>query len=286
MRNLQNVTSDYLSKPTDFAVQVVGSWGYGKTYYYRNTLEPLICNTPTVTNAYKKYKPVYISLFGLKSVEDIATKIVMDFYQSKYFKAYFSKRLLRKRLKITQSILKIGLRGFLNFKRLGNVNEYLTDIKTIGENVLDTNELIICFDDLERKDTALRIEDLTGYINSLVDEGIKVLIISNDDLLLKDGDTYKNLKEKIIGISVEFVPNVKETLESIIKARYSAYSVYSKYLTDNIDDLINLSKATNNNFRHIIYALDSLHNCYSKIKSEIFDCKNDISEVSTPPIPL
>jgi hypothetical protein len=278
MRNLQNVASDYLSKPTDFAVQIVGSWGYGKTYYYRKSLEPLICNTPIVSNANKKYKPVYISLFGLKSVEDIATKIVMDFYQSKYFKAYFSKISFRKKLKITQNILKIGVRGFLNFKRLGNVNEYLTDIKTIGENTLDTNELIICFDDLERKDTALKIEDLTGYINSLVDEGIKVLIISNDDLLLKDGDTYKNLKEKIIGISVEFVPNVRETLESIIKARYSTFPVYSKYLTDNIDDLINLSKANDNNFRHIIYALDSFHNCYSKIKSEIFDCKNEISE--------
>lgn len=278
MRNLQKVTSEYLSKPTDFAVQVVGSWGYGKTYYYRKTLEPLICNTPTVTDATKKYKPVYISLFGLKSVEDIATKIVMDFYQSKYFKAYFSKRLLRKRLKITQSILKIGLRGFLNFKRLGSVNDYLTDIKTIGENVLDSNELIICFDDLERKDTALKIEDLTGYINSLVDEGIKVLIISNDDLLLKEGDTYKKLKEKIIGISVEFVPNAKETLESIINLRYSTFPVYSKYLTENIDELLNLCKATNYNFRHIIYALDSLHNCYSKIKTEILDSKNDISE--------
>lgn len=278
MRNLQNVISDYLSKPTDFAVQVVGSWGYGKTYYYRKTLEPLICNTPTVTDATKKYKPVYISLFGLKSVEDIATKIVMDFYQSKYFKAYFSKRLLRKRLKITQSILKIGLRGFLNFKRLGSVNDYLTDIKTIGENVLDSHELIICFDDLERKDSALKIEDLTGYINSLVDEGIKVLIISNDDLLLKEGDTYKNLKEKIIGISVEFVPNAEHTLESIIKLRYSTFPFYSKFLTDIFDDLLNICKATNYNFRHIIYALDSLHNCYSKIKTEILDCNNDISE--------
>jgi hypothetical protein len=278
MRNLQNVISDYLSKPTDFAVQIVGSWGYGKTYYYRKILEPLICGTSTVTKANKNYKPVYISLFGLKSVEDISTKIVMDFYQSKYFKAYFSKRLFRKRLKITQSILKIGLRGFLNFKRLGNVNEYLTDIKTIGENVLDTNELIICFDDLERKDTALKIEDLTGYINSLVDEGIKVLIISNDDLLLKDGDTYKNLKEKIIGISVEFVPNVKETLGNIIKEKYSTFPVYSKYLTENIDALITLSKATDNNFRHIIYALGSLHHCYSILKNKIIDCNHEINE--------
>ncbi|SRR6266498_592002 len=277
MRNLQKITEDYLSKSTDFAVQIVGSWGYGKTYYYRNTLEQLIYNKPTYNDASKKYKPIYISLFGLKSVEDIATKIVLDFYQSKFFKTYLKKTVVKKRLKITQSVLKIGLRGFLNFQRLGNVNDYLTDIKTIGENVLDTNELVICFDDLERKDTSLKIEDLTGYINSLVDEGIKVLMISNEDLL-KIGGEYKNLKEKIIGITVEYIPNTKETLENIIKLRYSAFPVYSNYLKENIEDLVKLSKATNNNFRHIIYALDSLHHCYSKIKINIIDNKLDIKE--------
>ena len=285
MRNLKTITEDYLSKPTDFAIQIVGSWGYGKTYFYRNTLEKSIYDKPTHNNATKKYKPIYISLFGLKSVEDIATKIVLDFYQSKYFQGYFKKTLTKKRLKITQSVLKIGLRGFLNFKRLGNVNDYLTDIKTIGENVLDTNELVICFDDLERKDSSLKIEDLTGYINSLVDEGIKVLIISNEDLLLKEGDIYKNLKEKIIGITVEFIPNTKETLENIIKLRYSTFPVFLKYLSDCIEDLVKLSKATNNNFRHIIYALDSLHNCYSKIKKDIIDAKHEICEKLEQEIP-
>lgn len=278
MRNIENITDDYLSKSTDFAIQIVGSWGYGKTYYYRNTLEKLIYSKPTHNDADKKYKPIYISLFGLKSVEDIVTKIVLDFYQSKCFQDYFKRTLTKKRLIITQSVLKIGFRGFLNFKKLGNVNDYLTDINTIGKNVLDTNELVICFDDLERIDSSLKIEDLTGYINSLVDEGIKVLIISNEDLLLKDGVVYKSLKEKIIGITVEFIPNTKETLLNIIKLRYSTFPVYLNYLTENIDDLIKLSQATNNNFRHIIYALDILHHCYSKIKNDIIDTNHEICE--------
>jgi hypothetical protein len=278
MKNLEKIASDYLLKQTDFAIQIVGSWGYGKTYYYRNTLEDLIYATPTYTDASKNYKPIYISLFGLKSVEDIATKIVLDFYQSKLFKTYLKKTEVKKRLKITQSILKIGLRGFLNFQQLGSPNEYLTDIKTIGENVLDTSELVICFDDLERKDSSLNIEDLTGYINSLVDEGIKVLIISNEDLLLKSGDQYKNIKEKIIGITVEFVPNVAETLKNIIKRRYSTFPVFTSYLNENIDLLINLSETIDNNFRHLTYALDSLHDCYSQIRNQIIDGNNEIKE--------
>ncbi len=278
MRNLEKITDDYLSKSTDFAVQIVGSWGYGKTYHYRNNLEELIYEKPTHNDSSKKYKPIYISLFGLKSVEDIATKIVLDFYQSKFFKIYLKKADVKKRLKITQSVLKIGLRGFLNFQLLGNVNNYLTDIKSIGENVLDSNELVICFDDLERKDSSLKIEDLTGYINSLVDEGIKVLMISNEDLLLKNGDEYKNLKEKIIGITVEFIPNTKETLESIIKLRYSSFPVYATYLKQNLYKIVKLSKAINNNFRHIIYALDSFHHCYSEIKKDIIDSDHEIKK--------
>jgi hypothetical protein len=278
MRNLINIIDEYLNKPTDFAVQIVGSWGYGKTHFYRNSIESQIYNKSTYNNSSKKYKPIYISLFGLKSIEDVATKIVLDFYQSKSFKVYFKKTLTKKRLKITQSVFKIGLRGFLKFNRLGNVNDYLTDIKTIGENALDTNELVICFDDWERKDSSLKIEDLTGYINSIVEEGIKVLIISNENLLLKEGEVYKNLKEKIIGISIEFIPNTKETLLNIIKLRYSAFPFYLQYLTENIEEIIKLAQAIDNNFRHIIYALDSLHHCYSKIKNDIIDSKHEICE--------
>ena len=88
MRNLETIIIEYLSKQTDYAVQIVGSWGYGKTYHYRNNLKKLISNTSVHSDNSKHYKPIYISLFGLKSIEDIATKIVLEFYQTKIFKDY------------------------------------------------------------------------------------------------------------------------------------------------------------------------------------------------------
>ncbi len=285
MRNLKNVISEYLIKPTDFAVQIVGGWGFGKTFYYRNTLEELICSKPSHNNADKTYKPIYISLFGLKSIEDIATKIVLEFYQSKLFKDYYKSRVGKKRLKITQSVLRIGLRGFLNFYKFRDSKEYLTDIKKIGENVLDTNEIVICFDDLERKDSALNIEDLTGYINSLVDEGIKVILISNEDLLLKNEEEYKNLKEKIIGITVEFVPDTKTILSSIIELRYAGFPTYKSFLLENLEVLEKISIASKNNFRHITYALDALHTCYSILKKNILDSKHEISQTLKVELP-
>lgn len=131
---------------------------------------------------------------------------MVDFFQSSTFKSYRKDKNVGKRLKITESVLKIGMRAFLGYYKLGSLNEYITDIRTIGKNVLDTSELIICFDDLERADSSLKPKDLWGYINSLSDEQVKVLIIANEDLLLKEGNEYSDLKEKIIGRTVEYVP--------------------------------------------------------------------------------
>ncbi len=60
-------------------------------------METLICNKEVYSDNSKKYKPIYISLFGLKSIEDIATKIVLEFYQSKLFKDYFKAGVRKKR---------------------------------------------------------------------------------------------------------------------------------------------------------------------------------------------
>ncbi len=272
MRNIEKALENYLSKPTEFAFQIVGSWGVGKTYLYRTRLEKLINDKPTFSNEAKKYKPIYVSLFGLKSVEDIATKIVMEFYQSKYFGRYFKKQ----HLSITESVLKISFRGFLSFKMLGNVNDYLTDIKKIGRNTLEINELVICFDDLERKDSSFKIEDLTGYINSLVDEGLKVIILSNDNPLFRENESYKNLKEKIIGISIPFIPETAKTIKSIVETRYEGFSEYQKLLTENLELLTRFTQSVENNFRHVIYALDCIQNCYSIIKNDVIDCEHEI----------
>lgn len=286
MRNLKNVIGEYLSTSTDFAIQIVGGWGFGKTYYYRHTLEELISETPTLRDNRKRYKPIYISLFGLKSVEEIVTKIVIEFYQSKLFKTYLKDPDNRKKLQISESILKIGFRGFLAFRRLGNLNEYLTDIRKIGGHVLDSQELMICFDDLERKDSALNIKDLIGYINTLVDEGMKVLIISNEDLLLQSGDDYKSLKEKIIGTTLEFVPDTQDTLQSIIARRYDGFPAFQQYLRSEVDLLVAFVEAVGHNFRHVIYALDKWQHVYGLIKTEILDTDHDIGAKLEEQLPL
>jgi Cdc6-like AAA superfamily ATPase len=278
MKNLSNIITDYLANRTDYAVQIVGPFGHGKTYHYKKVLERVISGTSIAGNELKKYKPIYISLFGLKSTEELAAKIVLSFYQSALFKGYFKGFSRWKRLKFTGSILKIGLRGFLNFKRLGSIDDYVADIKAAARNVLDSRELLVCFDDLERRDESLSIHDFAGYINSLTDEGVKVLIIANDDLLLKKEKEYSDLKEKIIGITVEFVPDVAETISNIIEERYKGSPVYHKYLLEHLPLILSFSGSVQHNFRHVGYALDRFHVCYATIRAGIIDHGHEISE--------
>lgn len=278
MKNLSNIIENYLSGPTDYAVQIVGNFGRGKTHHYRNVLEDQIARRPTYGNEKKTYKPIYISLFGLKSTEEVAAKIVLSFYQYSFFKGYFKRKGLRKRLNFTVSILKIGIRGFLGYYKLGNLNDYLSDVRQAGKDVLETAELLVCFDDLERKDDELTMHDLAGYVNVLVDEGVKVLIIANDDLLLRNGGDYRELKEKIIGVSVEFVPERESTIKDIIEKRYVGSSLYQKYLLGRLPMIDSFAKSVQENFRHVVYALDRLRPCFAMIRAEIFDPKLEISE--------
>jgi hypothetical protein len=166
MIDIEQAIKQYLNKQTDYAVQIVGKWGIGKTFFYKTKLKPLILKIATYYNNKKTYKPLYISVFGLRSAEDIATKIVLDLFHAKVFNAYQKK----KRLAVSESVIKIVLRGFLNAKRLGNLKDYNADIKDIAENTLDAREMVVCIDDLERRHPSFHLEEVIGYLNSLVDE--------------------------------------------------------------------------------------------------------------------
>jgi hypothetical protein len=276
MKGAENFIKDYLNEKTEYAIQIIGNWGVGKTHYYKTEIIKTVKETPTLHDASKNYKPVYISLFGFKTIEDISTKIVLEFYHSKYFAGYFKSYRVRRILRISHGIFKIGLRGFMQVKGFGNLNYNLKDIKGIKKNRLTEHELFICFDDLERTDSLLSMTDLIGYINSLVDDGIKVLIINNEDAIASKD--YINLKEKVVGVTIPFSLPTKEVVQSIIMDRFSAYTSYTKFLETNIDSLVDMAKATENNYRHLIYALTKFQRCYSEIINNIVSVNHEIKE--------
>ena len=74
---LDYIRADY----TDYAVMINGEWGSGKTYFFihkiRNKIETMQLNG-------KRYKTIYMSLYGISNLEEISKKL-RDFKKSLNF---------------------------------------------------------------------------------------------------------------------------------------------------------------------------------------------------------
>jgi len=259
MDNLDSVISDYLKKQTNYAVLITGKWGSGKTYYYKHTITETIKDTSVIGGSIK-YKPIYISLFGVTSLEDIHIQIFLSLYPF----------LKNKSVKLSIGLGKAIARGMFALQNLGNIDDYFSDVKTNPENWINFDQLVICFDDLERRSNNLRIEELIGYINTLVENNdTKIILIANEDKI--DEPQYTELKEKVIGITVEFLPEFKKQLQIIIDKYYKTYETYASFLKNNQNFLLKFSEAFDNNLRLLIFALENFHIIYSSIKKDILD---------------
>ena len=76
MEELVECICDYVRRPyTDYAVMINGEWGSGKTYFWDNKLRSRL---ESITVNGKKYKTIYMSLYGINSLEEISKKIFID----------------------------------------------------------------------------------------------------------------------------------------------------------------------------------------------------------------
>jgi hypothetical protein len=277
MQNIKNIIERYLSRQTQYAILFSGSWGIGKTYYYRNYLENLIKKTNIYSDNSKKYKPVYISLFGLKSVDEIQAKIALDLFSYRVFSRWYLARFFQKRnMQLTITLSKLLINGILFFKGLDKLTDYISAASKQTKKQIDIKDIFICFDDLERRSPQLKIEEFSGYVNLLVESYAKVCIICNENKITDKEYTY--YKEKIIGIPIEYNPNPAKIIDGIINTQYGGYLAFKGFLQTQKAFLIELANKTENNYRHLIYALDSFHDIYSSLKNQILDSPKDYAE--------
>lgn len=262
MKDQVSIVTQYLQIETSYAMIISGPYGVGKTHFFRNTLSPAIEKVPTAKDASKNFIPIHISLFGLASLEEIQTAIFTELLPI----------LKNKNMKLALGLGKLVLRGIAQFKSLGNIDDYIDDIKKGTHNLLNYDRLAICFDDVDRKSDSLKIEELLGFINSLVEnEGAKILIIANESELLDDEKYQKKLREKVIGVAIQYHPSAEVIYDEIIQERYSVSSKrYYEFLISNKDLIITTIKKQGSNFRNLIFFLEHfklvfhcLENAYS-----------------------
>ncbi|KGH78228.1 hypothetical protein X285_03500 [Oenococcus oeni IOEB_9304] len=228
------VIDSYLESDDNQALQINGSWGSGKTFYIKKKIEEIEKNNATSdNNTGNKHYPIYISLYGMKDIRDVRSKI--------------SRAILRNIGNLEKGI-------YSTLDATNNIFDLLDDasseselpqkikaIKSIGKGISlavqknktkkdSFKKYVIIFDDLERISAPLKIEQVLGYIANLLEEKeCKVIIISDEskiknklnakeenDQVVED-KSYSEIKEKVINKTFEFGADAKETALSIIE---------------------------------------------------------------------
>ncbi|MFI0471650.1 P-loop NTPase fold protein [Halomonas sp. HMF6819] len=151
-----------------------------------------------------KKRYIYVSLYGLKSTEDINKAIASQLLFSG--NENFSK--------LANGVFD-SLKGFVNFG---------SDIGLSDLSFLSGNVFLYVFDDLERYSGD--VNEALGFINSLVEhKGAKVLVLANENEI-NDEKVYRLTKEKLIGKSFELQPDFDSAYFVVLESM-KEHSVWS-----------------------------------------------------------
>ncbi|WP_121965212.1 P-loop NTPase fold protein [Myroides sp. N17-2] len=271
---------NYLNMKTNYAVILYGNYGIGKTYFYKKILSPKIEETDVLGGKGEKYKPIHISLFGVKSVEDIEVAIIGELYPL----------MKANNRRLATSVGKTLLRGFFKLGQLGDIDKYLEDFKAIDVEKqiaerLSYKELVLCFDDLDRKHVDFNIGELLGFINSLVEnEEAKIILIANEEELKGEQD-YSKIVEKVVGITMQYKQNVKLVCKNIITELYKEnYVSYFEYLKGNAELIVFFIELNKGNLRNLLFCIESYKSVFDSIEQffnknkEYLIAKNEIMD--------
>ena len=161
------------------AIMISGDWGSGKTHFWRTVLDPYVEG--------KQRHKIHVSLYGTKSHDDIEKQVIASIYP------FMESGLFKMAKEAGEKYLGVGLSLFKLEPKL--------------------HRAVFCFDDLER--VADSPADVLGYVNRFIEQyGSHVVILANEERI-KD-PKYWEMKEKVVGKTYLFNPDVVEAMKSIV----------------------------------------------------------------------
>lgn len=258
---IENIFKDYISTPdTNHALLINGTWGSGKTYFWKNKLSQLCYEVEP------KLKPIYLSLNGLNKTETLD-------YQLKIKLIPFLQKL---DVKKGASIGKLSKNAFFQFIK-GRYNVDAESIlKDVEIDLTNFSNKIICFDDLER--CKIPLSEVLGFVNNFVEhKNLKVVFLSDESKIDdSNGNSYNSIKEKVIGRVLNYKNNLSDTLPLLFEKYKNTNSDFYTFLHEKnkfIRDL--LVEYREENLRNISFSLDILSKIYTTSRTH----KNYIDEV-------
>lgn len=196
MKDLDEQLLRFLKDKSLKVAVIKGEWGIGKTYFWRKFLKSSKRDLD-----FRAYS--YISLFGAKDISDLKHQVIANF-------EILDSKGIEKDFEVFKPIYRILKSVKIPFlSSTGFINE-LIEAKLL-EN------LLICIDDLERKEKSISVSSVLGFISQLKEEkSCKFILIYNDQKIDEEiKEKIGEYREKIVDIEITYRPNIVDSLSII-----------------------------------------------------------------------
>jgi len=257
---IQTQIKKFLNNKEAEVLSINGKWGVGKTHLWNKTISE---NQPALSS----YS--YVSLFGINSIDELKIKIFENKVDTNHIEQKKKSNTVKERFLDLKHQMTSRSKNLMtsNSKLLSdvfNVNPFfqISDKVFTSLAELALNEMIICFDDLERIGDKLTVKDFLGLASYLKEQKkCKIVIILNEDNIEGSKNNFKKYSEKVIDKHLKFEPSV-ECCFDIAKPSYEdepdieelyqyMKNLCKKANLSNIRIITKLKKTLKDNFEYI-----------------------------------
>ncbi|VAW92129.1 hypothetical protein MNBD_GAMMA22-2361 [hydrothermal vent metagenome] len=243
INKVQKVIEAFIANRQPEVLSIKGGWGVGKTYFWDSIIKD--ASSRSKNNPFTHY--AYVSLFGITSLEELKSTLFEQITEKNHIGEKISiDNLKRNSEELTKNLGKNTVSFLQEIPRIKNINTAIQ-----STSYINNKNLIICFDDFERKGESLNIKDILGLVSILKEQrDCKiVLILSDSNLDQKSFDEYWQFREKVIDIEIKYAPSYEEAAKLAFKGNPHNYDRLKQLSTQlritNIRILNKIEKSVN-----------------------------------------
>ncbi|GIM48487.1 hypothetical protein DNHGIG_40360 [Collibacillus ludicampi] len=243
---------------TDYAIMIDGEWGIGKTTYYLSQIAKWLDDK-------KDYTSIYISLYGLSSLDQVSKKILAGRWVPSLFNKFAKTKSGQFSTELGSALVSTALLNLPPEWKIVKIPKLNIDLSKL---LLFDDKTVICFDDLER--SKINVEELFGYVNGFVErDGLKVIFIANEkDILAKHENKvrYLEIKEKVIRFTLKFQSHTETIMPELINETIKNDQDLQNFLLINSDRISSYCRSVGAlNMRMIKHALEMFGSIWAHV---------------------